>query len=74
MPNCGLREDASHLCVCTSPDRTRLLEENVSELEGWLHRDGKTDPEIAFWICKYILGRGETRFAELGQMSPDMLE
>ena len=33
-PNCGLREDASHLCVCTFPDRIRLLEGNVSDLEG----------------------------------------
>ena len=40
----------------------------------WLHKDGKTDPEIAFWVCEYIRGRGEVKFAELGQMSPDMLE
>ena len=73
-PNCGLREDASHLCVCKSPERTRLLHDNVSELEMWLHREGKTDPEVAYWIGKYIRGRGDVKFAELGQMSPHMLE
>ena len=47
--------------------------ENTSELEVWLHRDGKTDPEVAFWVGKNIRGRGEVKLAELGQMSPDML-
>ena len=73
-PNCGLREDASHLCVCPSADRTCLLDGNTTELEVWLHKDSKTDPQLAFWIGKYIRGRGDVKFTELGQMTPDMLD
>ena len=73
-PNCGAREDASHLCVCPCEDRTRLLKENSIELEAWLHKDGKTEPQLAYWIGKYIRGRGEVKFADLGCMSPDILE
>ena len=71
-PNCGCREDAGHLCVCPSAERTRLLEENTAELEVWLHKDGKTDPQLAYWLGKYIMGRGEIKFAELGQMTEDV--
>jgi hypothetical protein len=34
-PNCGIRgERASHLCCCPDPGRTKLLQEQVHELES----------------------------------------
>ena len=71
-PNCGCEEKASHLCVCMNEDRTRLLNEMTKSLEEWMHRDGKTDPEIAYWVGKYIEARGAVRFQDLGIMSPMM--
>jgi hypothetical protein len=37
-----------------------------------LERDGITDPELAHWIPKYILMRGNKPFADLGAMFPGM--
>ncbi len=33
-------------------------------------RDNKTDPEILYWIPKYILMRGVKSLSDLGIMSP----
>ncbi len=41
--------------LCPDEDRTQLLIENVDKLSKWLDKDGKTDPELAYWIPKYIL-------------------
>ena len=71
-PNCGERETAAHLCVCPSEDRTRLLVELTEELERWMVSGGKTNPEIAYWVPKYILFRGTRNFADMGMMSPSM--
>ena len=57
-PNCGCIEKSSHLCVCMDEDRTRLLVEMSQSLEAWMHKDGKTDPEVAYWVSKYIEARG----------------
>jgi hypothetical protein len=35
----------------------------------WMARDNKTDPEILYWIPKYILMRGTKPLSELGIMS-----
>ena len=36
----------------------------------WMSRDDQTDPEILYWIPKYILTRGNRPLSELGFMSP----
>jgi hypothetical protein len=47
-----------------------LLIENVNELTEWMARDNRTNPEILYWIPKYILMRGDKPFSEMGTMSP----
>ena len=37
-----------------------------------MERDGITNPELSYWIPKYILMRGNKPFAELGTTSPCM--
>jgi hypothetical protein len=49
-----------------------LLIDNVDELEKWLEKDGSTDQELAYWIPKYILMRGDKPFADMGAMTPRM--
>ena len=61
-PNCGCVEDYKHLCVCMNEDRTRLLSEMTDKLSAWLNKSGKTDPELAYYIPKYIMGRGTIKF------------
>ena len=73
-PNCGCRENAAHLCICSSMDRTRLFRENVEDLKCWLNRHGDTEPQLAYWIPKSLLGRGTVRFQDLGHMSPEIKE
>ena len=73
-PNCGCREEANHLCVCTNVDRTRLWKENVEELQVWLNKHGNTEPQLAYWVPKYLLARGTIRFQDLGHMSPEIKE
>ena len=73
-PNCMARQErAKHLCICPSESRTSLLLDNVSELESWMAHNNNTDPELAYWLPKYILGRGSLTFATLGPMSDAML-
>jgi hypothetical protein len=71
-PNCGRQETAAHLMLCPDNDRTRLLIENVDELSKWLDTDGRTDPELAYWIPKYILMQGDKPFSTMGYMSPKL--
>ncbi len=73
-PNCGEAETAAHLCVCPCEDRTRLLVEMTDDLEAWMAKGGKTNPEIVYWVPKYILFRGTKRFEDMGHMSPMMRE
>ncbi len=71
-PNCGLRKTAAHLMLCPDEDRMRLLIDNVDELSKWMEADGRTDPELAYWIPKYILMQGDKPFLTLGYMSPKL--
>ena len=71
-PNCGEREDASHLYLYSNKDRVRLFTESVNNLEGWMKTRGKTDPEISYWLPMYIKCRGTRQFQDLGRMSPNM--
>jgi hypothetical protein len=56
-PNCRCQEMAMHLMLCPDEDRTRLLIESVNKLTEWMAWDNNTDPEILYWIPKYILMR-----------------
>ncbi len=50
-----------------------MLIDNADELEEWLEKDGSTDQDLAYWIPKYILMRGDKPFADMGAMSPRMM-
>jgi hypothetical protein len=69
-PNCGRRDMAAHLMLCPNNKRTRLLVENVDELTTWMSQDNRRDPEILYWIPKYILMRGDKPLSMMGFMSP----
>jgi hypothetical protein len=56
--------------LCPDNDTTRLLIENVDKLSKWLDTDGRTDPELAYWIPKYILMQRDKSFSTMGYMSP----
>ena len=44
----------------------------TNDLREWLSQDDLTNLELAYWILKYILMRGDKAFASLGTMSPRM--
>jgi hypothetical protein len=69
-PNCKRRESASHLMLC--PDKTKLLGKNINDLTTWMSRDDQTDPEILYWIPKYILMIGDIPLSAMGCMSPQL--
>ncbi len=71
-PNCGTRETDVHLMRCPDEDRTRLLINTVEDLEKWMETGGKTDPEIIYWVPKYLLMRDDKPFSQLGYMSEKM--
>jgi hypothetical protein len=56
--------------LCPDEDRTKLLIENVNKLTEWMAWDNRTNPEILYWIPKYILMRGGKPLSEMGTMSP----
>ena len=72
-PNCGEREDETHLCQCPDEDRTKLLRKNTDDLESWLNKGGKTNCDVAHWTPKWIKCRGVKRLQDMGRMSGDML-
>jgi hypothetical protein len=57
---------------CLYEDRTRLLINNVKKLEKWMETDGRTDPELIYWIPNYILMRKDKPFPHLGYTSKQM--
>ncbi len=58
--------------LCPDNDRTRLLIENVDKLSKWLDTNGRTDPELAYWIPKYFLMQGDKPFLTMEYMSPKL--
>ena len=56
--------------LCPDEGRTKLLNENVTDLTTWMASKEQTDPEILYWIPKYILMRGDKPLSEMGFMSP----
>ena len=56
--------------LCPDESRTRLLAETVEDMDKWMSKDNITNPEIWYWIPKYIIMRGCKSLAEMGFMSP----
>jgi hypothetical protein len=70
-PSCWkAKERADHLCICSSEHCTQLFLDNICELENWLEAHNSTSLELAYWMIKYLQGRGG--FSELGPLSPEM--
>ena len=44
----------------------------MEALEQWMHQDGRTNPEKAYLVPKYILLQGQQTMAGLGPMSASM--
>ena len=44
----------------------------MEALEEWMHQDGRTNPELAYWVPKYVLLRGQRAMRSLGPMSVSM--
>ncbi len=42
-----------------------LFKEGVTKLTSWMCQNDRTDPELAYWIEKYLLFRGTRSFASL---------
>ena len=59
---------------CYDPGRVSLFDTDVNTLDEWLGHRGDTDPELAYWIIKYLRFRGECTLSTLGDMSRGMLE
>ena len=70
-PDCGKRETASHLNLCSDVDRTRLLHGMVHNLQEWLDNN-YTHPELAYWLPKYILLRGTRQLSDFPYLSAEM--
>lgn len=69
-PNCLCGpERADHLNGCLDPGRAALFDADVEELHRWMLKNGNTNPELAYFICKFFHGRGERRMMSLGDMS-----
>ena len=54
-PNC-LQSDktANHLNHCPAEGRVQLFQDCVEDLECLVEQDNHTDPELAYWLAKYI--------------------
>ena len=74
-PNCLCGPERNHhLTICYDPGRVALFDTDVNTLDEWLGHRGDTDPELAYWIIKYLRFRGECTLSTLGDMSRGMLE
>ena len=47
--------------------------ESSEDLQNWLSRDENTERDLAYWIPKYAMMRGTKNMAEMGCMSPQMV-
>ncbi len=50
-----------------TPDkgRTLLFKDSIATLSTWMHKHNRTDPELAYWIEKYLLFCGTRTFGSL---------
>jgi hypothetical protein len=55
-PNClQPQETSQHLNRYPDQGHTLLFKNSISNLGMWMHKHDRTDPELAFWIKKYLL-------------------
>ena len=74
-PSClTAAENADHLCRCPNEERTQLLRDSMTEFKTWMAAHDNTHQELCYWIPHYILCRGQVKFADLGPMSPAMMD
>jgi hypothetical protein len=65
-PNClQPQETSQHLNRCPDQGRTLLFKNSISNLVTWMQDHNRTDPELAFWIEKYLLFCGMRSFSSL---------
>jgi hypothetical protein len=65
-PNClQPQETSQHLNRCPDQGCTLLFKDSISNLVIWMHNHNQADPELAFWIEKYLLFCGERSFSSL---------
>ncbi len=65
-PNClQPQETSQHLNRCPDQGCTLLLKDSISNLVTWMHNHNQMDPELAFWIKKYLLFHGTRSFSSL---------
>ncbi len=65
-PNCGRGpERLTHLNHCPDHGCTMLFKESVAKLGMWMCQNDRTDPELAYWIEKYLLFHGTRSFTSL---------
>jgi len=70
-PNCrSYREDSAHLNRCMEAGRSMLFKESVHRLGIWMESSGCTDPDLAYWIKKFLLIRGRRPCSTLRNMPP----
>jgi len=71
-PNCNrLEEDAAHLMVCPSVERTTLFAKQVDELEEWM-KTHYTHPELRKAVRIYLRNRGRRKFSAIIGLSHRM--
>ena len=51
--------------ICSNKDRTRLLEEHVSQSQEWMETH-YTDPDLSSLVVDYLRGRSKRQFVNLG--------
>jgi hypothetical protein len=65
-PNClQPQETSQHLNRFPDQGGTLLFKDSISNLVIWMHDHNRTDPELAFWIKKYLLFCSTRSFSSL---------
>jgi hypothetical protein len=59
------QETSQHLNRCPDQGCTLLFKDNISMLSTWMHENDRTDPELAYWIEKYLLFQVTRSFSTL---------
>lgn len=65
---------ASHVVPEQRPHKTTERTDRISQLSEWMEKDNATEPELAYWMHKYILMRGCKLWWEMGDMTTPMRE
>jgi hypothetical protein len=59
------RETSTHLNRCPDNGQTLLFKESITNLSTLMHQHNCTNPELTYWIEKYLLFRGTRSFTSL---------